>query len=269
MPLIVALALVVASQAAPLGSPQPSPRLQARSHPSPILGGERRVWVYAPPAGADAQPSAGLLICLWGQDYVGPIAAPETLDALIREGRIPPITALFLDQREDRFQSFETTRRVSQSIAEELIPWAKQTLGVRADAAHTIVAGYSAAGQAATYAAFAHPAAFGNVLSQSGAFWRGFEDGGATAYEWVAAQFAATPRRDIRLYLEVGGAETRLAGGSPVSIKTANEHLRDVLIRQGYDLTYIEVPDAQHEYGHWKAAFGPGLLELTKAWRAR
>lgn len=256
MPLLAALAWLTAQPAL----------VQARTYPSQVFGGERRLWVYTPPSGATARP-AGLLICLWGQDYVGQIAAPDTLDALIREGRVPPIAAIFLDQPDVRFQSFEATRKVERSVAEELIPWARKTLGVTADAAHTIVVGYSAAGLAATYAGFAHPEAFGNVLSQSGAFWRGFEDGGATEPEWLASHFASTPRRDTRFYLEVGGAETRLAGGGAVSIKTANEHLRDVLVKKGYAVMYEEVPEAQHEYGHWKRAFGPGVVALTKDWR--
>jgi enterochelin esterase family protein len=152
-------------------------------------------------------------------------------------------------------------------VAEELIPWARRTLGVTADAAHTIVAGYSAAGLGATYAAFAHPDAFGNVLAQSGAFWRGFEGEGASDLQWLAARFAENPRRNTRFSLEVGGAETREAGGSGVSILQANRHLRDVLRQKGYDLTYVEVPGAQHEYGHWKAAFGPALVALTRDWK--
>lgn len=254
MPWLVAFTLLTAQ-----------PHLQPRTYPSEVFGGERRVWVYTPPS-ATARP-AGLLICLWGQDYVGPIAAPDTLEALIRDGRMPPIAAIFLDQGDDRFQSFDTTRKVARSVAEELLPWARRTLGVTADAAHTIVAGYSAAGLGATYAAFAHPAVFGNVLAQSGAFWRGFDGEGASEMQWLAARFAETSRRDTRFSLEVGGAETREAGGSGVSILQANRHLRDVLEQKGYDVTYVEVPGAQHEYGHWKAAFGAALTALTKDWK--
>jgi enterochelin esterase family protein len=255
MGLLIAISLLAAQ-----------PHVQPRTYPSTILGGERRVWVYNPPSGASARP-AGLLICLWGQDYVGPIAAPDALDALIREGRVPPIAAIFLDQPDDRFQRFDTTPKVARSVAEELIPWARQTLGVTADAAHTIVAGYSAAGLGATYAAFARPDAFGNVLAQSGAFWRGFEGEGASDLQWLAARFAENPRRNTRFSLEVGGAETREAGGSGVSTLQANRRLRDVLRQKGYDLTHVEVPGAQHEYGHWKAAFGPALVVLTRDWK--
>jgi enterochelin esterase-like enzyme len=244
---------------------QPAPRLETKTYESKAFGTSRRVQVYLPPDGR--RPIAGLLICLWGQDYVGAIDAPATLDALIRAGRIPPIAALFLEGDADRFQSIETTRRMTESIAGEVLPWARTTLGIAVDTRHTIVAGYSAAGLASTYAAFAHPEVIGNVLAQSGAFWRGFEGDAASEPEWLATQFGSAARRDTRFYLEVGGAETREAGGSGVSLLQANQHLRDALKRKGYDLTYVEVPGAQHEFGHWKAAFGPGLVALTKDWK--
>jgi|SRR5215471_16716819 len=255
--LLVALALAIGLQPGP-------PHLDARTYESGVFGATRRLQLYTPPAG---RPIAGLLICLWGQDYTGAIDAPRTLDALIRDGRVPPLVAIFLEGEDDRFQDIATTRRMADSIAREVIPWATRTLGLAFDARHTIVCGYSAAGLGATYAAYAHPDVIGNVLSQSGAFWRAFEGDGASETEWVARRYESLPKRDTRFSLEVGGAETRPAGGTAISIKAANEHLRDVLRQKGYDLTYEEVPGAQHEYGHWKAAFGPALAALTKDWK--
>ena len=240
------------------------PRLPPRAYPSAIFGGERRVFVYTP---AGNTPPAGLVICLWGGDYVEQIGAPDTLDALIRDHRIPPVAAVFLDDTDDRFQSFDVTRKTARSIAEELLPWARSSLRVNADAAHTVLVGYSAAGLAATYAAYVYPDAIGNVVAQSGAFWRGFEGQGAEQPDWLAAHFASAAKRSTRFSFEVGGGETGQAAGSGISIKTANEHLRDVLLKQGYAVSYREVPGAQHEYGHWKAAFGPALEALAKDWK--
>ena len=259
---IVVTMLLGLAQAGP--PPVRPVHLDARTYESKAFGGTRRVQVFLPEG---RQPIAGLLICLWGQDYVGPIDAPATLDALIRAGRVPPIAAVFLEGSEDRFQDIATTRRMADSIAGEVIPWVKSALHLEVDPAHTIVAGYSAAGLGATYAAYAHPDRIGNVLAQSGAFWRAFDGEGASETEWLAKQFAAVPKRSTRFSLEVGGAETRPAGGTTISLKAANEHLRDVLTQKGYDLTYVEVPGAQHEYGHWKQAFGPALVALTQRWR--
>lgn len=243
----------------------PGVHLDVRTYDSRVFGGPRRVWVYTP--AARTRPLAGLFICLWGQDYVGDIKAPETLDALVTAGQVPPVAAIFLEGANDRYQDIATTRRMADSIAREVVPWAKSTLGLAFDARHTVVCGYSAAGLGATYAAFAHPEVIGHVLAQSGAFWRGFDGEGASEPEWLAKQFATLPKRDTRFYLEVGGAETREAGGSGISIKVANEHLRDVLTKKGYDLTYVEVPGAQHEFGHWRAAFGPAVVSIAKDWK--
>jgi enterochelin esterase-like enzyme len=236
--------------------------LDHRTYESRVFGGARRMWIYTPDGRTQAEPPAWLVICLWGHDYVGEMQIPATLDAMIRGGRIPPVTAVFLDDPDDRFQSFDTTRSVTASIADELIPQLRAIAGRVPDARHTIVVGYSAAGLAATYAAFARPDVFGNVLAQSGAFWRGFEGGGSEP-EWLARQFDAGPRRDTRFYLEVGALETVRPGGGSVTFKDANAHLRDVLVRKGYDVIYEEVPNARHEPGHWKAAFPGGLIALT------
>jgi enterochelin esterase-like enzyme len=83
-------------------------------------------------------------------------------------------------------------------FATELIPWIRAKEKVPADAGRTIIAGYSAAGLGATFVAFQPPGLAGNVLAQSGAFWRGFEGEGASEYEWLAGQYAATPEQQTR-----------------------------------------------------------------------
>jgi enterochelin esterase-like enzyme len=259
---VLAMAVLVAAQVS-TQPPTTAGRLEQRSYESRVFGSTRRMSIYRP-AGGQPQSPEWLVICLWGQDYVGAIGAPAAIDSLLEDGRIPRLTAVFLDDPDDRFQSFETTQRIAASVADELIPELRRSAGIATDARHTIVVGYSAAGLAATYAGFARPEVFGNVFAQSGAFWRGFE-GGATEPEWLAKQFGSVSRRETRFYLEVGELETRRPGGASVTFKDANLHLRDVLLRKGYDVTFKEVPQAQHEFGHWKAAFPDGLVTLTSS----
>ena len=65
---------------------------------------------------------------------------------------------------------------------------------------------------------FRRPDLFGNVLSQSGAFWRGSEGSNDAPYEWLTSQYAAAARKPIRFLLNVGSTETRGAmGASPAS----------------------------------------------------
>jgi enterochelin esterase family protein len=110
-----------------------------------------------------------------------------------------------------------------------------------------------------------HSDLFGNVLSQSGAFWRAFEGTGAEAPQWLAAQFDKSPMSGTIFYLEVGGGETRVAGGV-ASLLDANRHLRDVLLKKGYSVAYEEVPGALHEFDHWRSKFGDGVVSLTSRW---
>src|SRR5262249_12164431 len=144
-----------------------------------------------------------------------------------------------------------------------LIPWARAALHVPADPRRVIVTGYSAAGLGSAYLAFQHPDLIGNVLSQSGAFWRGFEGQGASEAQWLASQFEATPRRGTKFYIDVGGAETTAAGGT---FKAANARLRDVLMKRGYSVVYNEVPGGEHEFIHWRTTIADGLIALTAGW---
>jgi enterochelin esterase-like enzyme len=259
VPLLFALATL---------APQPPPPVvkpDHRAYDSKVFGAPRQVWTYVPP-GSPGQRVAGLIVFLWGGDYLDQIQATATLDTLTKDARIPRLAAVLLDDADDRFQDFRLTQHVADSIAGELIPWAKRTLALDVDPQHIAVAGYSAGGLAATYTVFAHPDAVGSVLSQSGAFWRGFE-GGAGETEWLAQQFAAAPRRSTRFQMEVGGAETRPAGGTSISIRDANVHLADVLRRKGYDVRFDIIPDAQHEFSHWRAALPKALESLTRDWR--
>jgi enterochelin esterase-like enzyme len=242
----------------------PTGTVEERTYDSEIYGSSRRVWVYTPPTAAG--PSAGLLICLWGPNYLNEIPVPTIIDNLLNQHRIPPLTVLFIDNTGDRFQNIQSTARFTSSLSTELLPWAQRTLHAPIDARHVIVTGYSAAGLASAYIAYKHPDQVGNVLAQSGAFWRAFEGEGASEYEWISRQFASTAKRDTAFYLDVGGSETLVApGGGPI-FKEAVAHLRDVLTTKGYAVQFDEVPGGEHEYMHWRSKFADGLLFLTSRW---
>src|SRR5262249_20216936 len=146
---------------------------------------------------------AGLLVCLWGNDYIEQIPIRSILDDLIAKKKIPPLAAVLVDGADDRFQDFQTTQKTAASVTDALRAGAGAAVLVRADAPRVSITGYSAAGLASTYVAFAHPDAFGNVLAQSGAFWRAFDGTGASEPQWLAAQYEKAPRADTVFYLEV------------------------------------------------------------------
>jgi len=239
----------------------PAGRFVEQTYDSKVYSGPKRVWTYTPAGGNPA----GLVVCLWGADYVEQIPVRSILDDLIAKKQIPPLAAVLVDDNDLRFQDFQATQAMAASVSGEVLPWARAHLGVPADPRRTIITGYSAAGLASAYVAFTHPDLFGNVLSQSGAFWRAFEGTGAEAPRWLATQFDKAPTSRTIFYLEVGGGETRVAGGV-ASLLDENRHLRDVLLKKGYSVAYEEVPGAQHEFGHWRSKFGDGIVSLTSRW---
>lgn len=109
------------------------------------------------------------------------------------------------------------------------------------------------------------PGRFGNVLSQSGAFWRGNEASNDPPYEWLTGQYAASSRKNVRFYLDVGALESRGAlGGAAPSILDANRRLRDALRKKGYRITYEEVPGGTHSPESWRRGLPAAIAALAR-----
>ena len=122
-------------------------------------------------------------------------------------------------------------------------------------------------GLAAAYIAFKRPDLFGDVLSQSGAFWRGNEGSNAPPYEWLTAQYAAAPKKEIRFVLDVGALETVGAmGGAAPSLLDANRRLRAALVAKGYRGDYTEVPSEYHSPEAWRPRL-PIAIATLAPWR--
>ena len=134
--------------------------------------------------------------------------------------------------------------------------------GVASAATRTVIAGSSYGGLAAAFAAFRSPEVFGNVLSQSGTFsyypgWQPNATDYATNTGWLTRQFAISPKRSIRFYLEVGIFE----GGPIYSLLRENRNLKDVLEARGYVVSYREFSGG-HDYLTWRNSLGDGLIAL-------
>ena len=112
-------------------------------------------------------------------------------------------------------------------------------------------------GLAATYAAYKHPEAIGNVRRRAAPSARGRS---ALPRSSGSAHFAALLCADEVLLH--AGKETRPAGGSGVSILDANRKLQGVLRERGYRVAFEEVPGGEHEFLHWRSRLGDGLIYL-------
>jgi enterochelin esterase-like enzyme len=95
----------------------------------------------------------------------------------------------------------------------------------------------------------------GRVLSQSGAFWWGKTD---SEREWLTAELASRPRRDVKFYLDVGLMETR--GGALSQIET-NRRFVKALREKGYEVIYREF-NGPHAFPCWRAEFPEALVSL-------
>jgi enterochelin esterase family protein len=240
-------------------------RVEARTIQDTVYGIARRVWVYTPSAYSASGPAYPVAFFFDGDDYLRDLQLPATLDRLIAEKRIPPMVAVLVDNSVDRLGDLANHARFARFMGDELVPWARTGWHISADPHRTIVAGYSAGGLGACYAALRRPEIFGNVLSQSGAVWRG-DEGSSSSFEYLKGQFASAPKQDLRFYMEVGEGETHhVLGTGPVFIE-ATRRLREVLVAKGYAVTYVEVPGAVHEPGHWRAQLPFGLAALAGGW---
>lgn len=241
------------------------------------------MWVYTPANYGDNRERPRLLIATDGMTYVGPIQATTTLDNLIAAQRIPPAVVVFLGNapvipsplggRLPRSIELSCNDTFVKALANELLPWVRSNYRVADRASETIIAGFSLGGVNAAFSALRKPALFGNVLSQSGAFW--WRPPGEQESDWLAKQFAAAPRSNVKFYMDVGLLEAESTDGAPLdwltrpdqpipygpSMLLANRHMRDILQLKGYQAHYAEFSGG-HNALSWRGTFADALLAL-------
>ncbi|MFF7728878.1 enterochelin esterase [Streptomyces sp. NPDC008001] len=227
----------------------------ARGERAATVVGGRRIHVHLP-AGHRADGGPYPVVVLLDGEMWGPVLDfGTTLDNLYADGELPPAVTLMVDTmgRERRMADLSCSEGFVDWLADVLLPWAAQACGATDDPARTVVAGQSAGGLTAAFAAFHRPGRFGNALSQSGSFWwpDGTEFGSGS--EWLTRQFAVTEKRPARFRLEVGLQEWMLL--------PQNRHLRNVLDARGYEVAYGEF-NGGHDYACWRGGLASGLAAL-------
>jgi enterochelin esterase family protein len=252
----------------------PQGRVVERTLHSDILGEDRKLGVYLPPA-FDAAAGPYPYVIVFDGEGTGLstellLPTPTILDNLIAQGKIPPMLAVFVAAQATRDRDLPMSAPFSDFLAKELAPWARREYRAAEDPAKVTLAGVSFGGLCAAYSALHHADVFGNVLSQSGSFW--FSPGaleveapyrlesGGLMREVVAAPAPAKP---LRVWMEVGIFEgaSILAGSNQVA---QNRHMRDVLIAKGHDVSYHEYSGG-HDWASWRGSFADGLMHLAGA----
>ncbi|MGK5629131.1 enterochelin esterase [Streptomyces sp. URMC 123] len=217
--------------------------------------GGRPLQVYLPPGHRPEHGPYPVAVLLDGEMWGQVLDVGTTLDRLVAERRIPPTVALLVHTMapHDRMADLSCSEPFVDFLADELLPWAGRTHGATPQARHTVVAGQSAGGLTAAFAALHRPDRFGNALSQSGSFW--WPDGTEfdAGSEWLTRRFAVTERLPVRFHLEVGLQEWMLL--------PHNRHLRNVLEARGYEVSYREF-NGGHDYACWRGGLADGLVTL-------
>jgi enterochelin esterase family protein len=211
------------------------------------VNGKRAVYLYHP---ATARP-VPLLVVLDGFDYLRRVRIAQIVDTLIAQERIQPIALALLQNggSQGRMVEYACSEGTLTFLEKAVLPLAASQMVLldfhRRPGAHGIL-GSSMGGLMAVYAALRLPEIFGRALSQSGAFeLAGRETAAMQLARWM-------PRRNVRLWMDVGRLEELLA---------CNRRMRSLLLRRGYKVDY-------HEYvgGHnptcWRDDLGSGLEAL-------
>jgi enterochelin esterase family protein len=232
--------------------------------------GARHLWVYTPPGYPDScarGTGCDLVVAFDGGVYVDAIPLPFILDSLTAAGVIRATVALLVDDGSSstRLADLANHARFGSLVGNTLMPWLHAHYrATTSDPARTIITGSSAGGLAAAFLALERPDLFGNVLSQSGAFWRGSEGSNGPPFEWLTSRYGAEPKRAIRFFLDVGSTESRGAmNGTAPSIRDANRRLNAVLTAKGYTVDYFEVPGGIHAPESWRLRLPAGLARLA------
>lgn len=267
--LAAVISVAIVGDAPPLSAQGISRQTSIRSRE---YGRDRRMWVYTPP-GYDARRKDPypLLFMFDGAEAIDPamMDMPSTLDSLLAAKAAPAFVAVFIDDSAGAVRTGElgNSAKFARFMVNEVVPYVRKNWNVTRDPHRTIVTGSSAGGIASANLALFHPEIFGNVISQSGAFWRGSEGSNTPPWEWLTTQYANLPKKDVRFVMDVGALETGkvLGGTGPVFIE-ANRRLRDVLQSKGYPLVYTEVPNGAHAPQFWRPRLPIDLVAIVSGW---
>lgn len=228
-------------------------------------GLQRPVWLYKSAGTTGSATGPYNLFVFLQKEYIAELAVPAVLQKLVASGKIPPTIAVVLDTSTERPTDIANRAKFDRFVTANLLPWLRAKLGRLPEPKNVVIAGFSVGGLTAAYVAYRHSDVFGNVLAQSGAFWRGNEGANDPA-EWLTNELRNKPRLPLRFYLEVGSEETRPTPNGVIFVE-ANRHLRDVLAMKKYAFRYSEVPRSIHDPEHLRPTLPAGIVYLSNAAR--
>jgi enterochelin esterase family protein len=214
----------------------------------------RRAALYLPHAAlrdAQLRRELPILLVLDGLEYLGRGRLARTLDALIADGQMAPVAAVFVDSADGaRATEYAANDFTVASLADVAAPWAVEQLGLAPQRVpdglgRATILGSSLGGLMALHAGVRRPDVFGRVIAQSTSAMLYDLSVGAFSVPQIRlttlALLELTKPPPIRLWLDVGELE---------GLAEPNDRLSALLAERGFDLTYRRFPGG-HEHTSW------------------
>jgi enterochelin esterase-like enzyme len=175
--------------------------------------------------------------------------------AMIGAGRVPPYHLVLLPPGE-RFEWYSASPAYARTLADDVLPKLAAELGADRP---VIGLGASLGALAMLHCQRRHPAGFAGLFLQSGSFFQPRHDRQESGFRrWLRiVRFTGRVLRSpdgpaIPVGLTCGTVEENLAN---------NRDMAEALRRQGYDVSFADVPDA-HTWIGWRDALDPHLTSL-------
>jgi predicted alpha/beta superfamily hydrolase len=250
-----------------------------RNFHSNFLPADRDVIVYLPPGyTTDTQKRYPVLYMQDGQNLFDGSTSfiqgnewrmDETAQALIQSGAIEPLIIVGVYNTRDRTDEYTPARDpkykqggkadlYGRLLVEEIKPLIDANYRTLKDAQNTGLGGSSLGGLVSLYLGLKYPQVFGKLAVVSPSVW--FAD---RIIVRDVLTLKTKPR--LRLWVDIGTSEGQ---DELDSIQTADDArlLRDALLAKGWkntsDLSYIEIPGAQHNEPAWAQRVEPILKYL-------
>jgi iron(III)-enterobactin esterase len=258
---------IAREQGAPMRPDPADPtRMLVNTHPAPWT---RKVAVYVP------------------KQYVAGTAAPfivgadgidrglfTALDNLIAEKRVPVMIAISIQnggsdaQGSERGLEYDTmSGKYAEFVEQEILPRAEKEANVKLtkDPDGRATMGGSSGGSAALEMAWYHPDLYHRVLTYSGTYVNQQSPYNAEtphgAWEFHEHLIPNSPKKPIRLWMEVGDRDNISTRDAYHDWVLANENMAKVLAAKGYHYQFVFAVNANHTDRAVKAQTLPEALE--------
>jgi enterochelin esterase family protein len=206
---------------------------------------------------SDDDAELPLLVVHDGPEYDALASLTLFLDAMVDDGRLPPMRAALLAPV-DRNESYAASTPYSRALALGLIP----ALHKLAPTTVTLGMGASLGGLAMLHCQRAHPGTFAGLYLQSSSFFHRDLDGQESSFErfqrvtaFVESVLRSGPALEpVPVVMTCGLIEENVEN---------NRLMTRALAAQGYDTRLVENRDV-HTYTGWRDTFDPNLVDLVR-----